>query len=296
MLETLKHILISWYSWCLLLLDKVNTALSKLKKQEQISCLNVLIVLISAKKQMKSEVKQMEDEFSVKQKNTDPDESAQTVELQPLILKQTSHNTKGTQARPYDFGAETYDVYSNLKNPFMVGILAADTERIQLDPIKTQNLFQQIEKDSTYSLEYPLNISAHRKRKLSSTQQLSSTGENKTVTVGGDKLKTASMEYLPPEKLKEDKRKLEVYIQSFFSHFLKRLGEEPGGLPVIINELVPLFVEHQIRIRFYEAFRQIHVMSDLISTLEKISSDNELENFELFCSAIFVFYSSQSNR
>jgi hypothetical protein len=280
----------------LLLLDKVNTALSKLKKQEQISCLNVLIVLISAKKQMKSEVKQMEDEFSVKQKNTDPDESAQTVELQPLILKQTSHNTKGTQARPYDFGAETYDVYSNLKNPFMVGILAADTERIQLDPIKTQNLFQQIEKDSTYSLEYPLNISAHRKRKLSSTQQLSSTGENKTVTVGGDKLKTASMEYLPPEKLKEDKRKLEVYIQSFFSHFLKRLGEEPGGLPVIINELVPLFVGHQIRIRFYEAFRQIHAMDELITTLEKISSDNELENFELFCSAIFVFYSSQSNR
>ena len=296
MLETLKHILIGWYSWCLLLLDKVNTALSKLKKQEQISCLNVLIVLISAKKQMKSEVKQMEDEFSVKQKNTDPDESAQTVELQPLILKQTSHNTKGTQARPYDFGAETYDVYSNLKNPFMVGILAADTERIQLDPIKTQNLFQQIEKDSTYSLEYPLNISAHRKRKLSSTQQLSSTGENKTVTVGGDKLKTASMEYLPPEKLKEDKRKLEVYIQSFFSHFLKRLGEEPGGLPVIINELVPLFVGHQIRIRFYEAFRQIHAMDELITTLEKISSDNELENFELFCSAIFVFYSSQSNR
>ena len=273
-----------------------STALSKLKKQEQISCLNVLIVLISAKKQMKSEVKQMEDEFSVKQKNTDPDESAQTVELQPLILKQTSHNTKGTQARPYDFGAETYDVYSNLKNPFMVGILAADTERIQLDTIKTQNLFQQIEKDSTYSLEYPLNISAHRKRKLSSTQQLSSTGENKTVTVGGDKLKTASMEYLPPEKLKEDKRKLEVYIQSFFSHFLKRLGEEPGGLPVIINELVPLFVEHQIRIRFYEAFRQIHAMDELITTLEKISSDNELENFELFCSAIFVFYSSQSNR
>jgi hypothetical protein len=280
----------------LLLLDKVNTALSKLKKQEQISCLNVLIVLISAKKQMKSEVKQMEDEFSVKQKNTDPDESAQTVELQPLILKQTSHNTKGTQARPYDFGAETYDVYSNLKNPFMVGILAADTERIQLDPIKTQNLFQQIEKDSTYSLEYPLNISAHRKRKLSSTQQLSSTGENKTVTVGGEKLKTASMEYLPREKLKEDKRKLQVYIQNFFSHFLKRLGEEPGGLPVIINELVPLFVGHQIRIRFYEAFRQIHAMDELITTLEKISSDNELENFELFCSAIFVFYSSQSNR
>ena len=276
------------------MLDKVNTALSKLKKQEQISCLNVPIVLIYAKKQINSEVKQMEDEFSVKQKKGDPDESTQTVVLQPLILKQTSHNTKGTQARPYEFGAETYDVYSNLKNPFMVGILATDADRIQLDPINTQKLFQQIEKDSTYTLEYPLNISAHRKRKLSSTQELSLAGGSKTATVREEKLKIASMEYLPREKLKEDKRKLEVYIQSFFSHFLKRLGEEPGGLPVIINELVPFFVEHQIRIRFYEAFRQIHAMEDLITTLEKISSDNELENFELFCSAIFVFYCSQS--
>ena len=277
------------------MLDKVNPDLRKLKKLEQISCLNVPIVLISAKKQMKSEVKQMEDELLVKQKKAEPDESAQTVVLQPLILEQTSHNTKGTQARPYDFGAETYDVYSNLKNPFMVGILAADTERIQLDPINTQNLFQQIEKNSTYTLEYPLNISAHSKRKLSSNQQVSSAEKNKTPPVREGKLKTASMEYLPREKLKEDKRKLQVYIQKFFGHFLKRLVEEPGGLPLIINELVPLFVDHQIRIRFYEAFRQMHAMEDLITTLEKISSDCELENFELFCSAIFVFYSSQSN-
>ena len=244
---------------------------------------------------MKSEVKQKEDEFLVKQKNAEPDESAQTVALQPLILKQTSHNTKGIQARTYDFGAETYDVYSKLKNPFMVGILAAETERIQLDPINTQNLFQQIEKNSTYSLEYPLNISAHSKRKISSIHQASSVEKNEILTGREEKLKTASMEYLPREKLKEDKRKLQVYIQHLFSHFLKRLREEPGGLPVIINELVPLFVDHQIRIRFYEAFRQIHAMEDLITTLEKISSDHELENFELFCSAIFVFYSSQSN-
>ena len=276
------------------MLNKVNPDLRKLKKLEQISCLNVLIVLISAKK-MKSEVKQMEDEILVKQKNEEPDESVQTVVLQPLILKQTAHNTKGTKARPYDFGAETYDVYSNLKNPFMVGILATDTERIQLDPINTQNLFQQIEKNSTYTLESPVNISAHSKRKLSFTQLVSSAGKNENTTIREGKLKMASMEYLPREKLKENKRKLQVYIQNFFNHFLKRLGEEPGRLPEIINELVPLFVAHQIRIRFYEAFRQMYTMEDLITTLEKISGDYELENFELFCSAIFVFYSSQRN-
>ena len=244
---------------------------------------------------MKSEVKQMDDELPDKHKDLDTDESSDTLVLQPLILKQTSHNTKGTKAQPYVFGSETYDVYSNPKNPFMVGIIASETDRIQLDPINTQNLFQQIEKNSTYSLEYPLNISAHRKRKLSHAEEVSAAGGNKTTEIGEEKLKTASKEYLPREKLKEDKRKLEVYIQNFFLYFLKRLGEEPRELPVIINELVPLFVEHQIRIRFYEAFRQIHKMEDLIITLEKISIDYELENFELFCSAIFVFYSSLSN-
>ena len=33
--------------------------------------------------------------------------------------------------------------------------------------------------------------------------------------------------------------------------------------------------------------------SEIIKTLKKISDDSELENFELFCSALFVFYSSK---
>ena len=85
-------------------------------------------------------------------------------------------------------------------------------------------------------------------------------------------------------------------MQGFFTQVLKRLGEEPGGLAVIINELVPLFVEHQIRVRFYDAFRQIRNMDDLRITLKKISNDSELENFELFCSALFIFYSSQGGK
>ena len=244
---------------------------------------------------MKNELEEIEDQFSVKHKNDNPDDSVQTVALLPLILKQVPKNTKGTKSLPYDFGSETYDVYSNLKNPFMVGILAADTERIQLDPIKTQNLFQQFEKKSTYTLEYPLNISAHRKRKLSSAQQSSGEKQNTAANVRGSKLKNVSSVYLPREKLKEDKRKLQAYIQSFFSHLLKRLSDEKGALPVIINELVTLFVENRIRIRFFKAFLQIRVMDDLISTLEKISNDSELENFEFFCSALFVFYSSQKS-
>ena len=244
---------------------------------------------------MDNERSRLKESISGKNKKENTTETVNSVPLQPLILKQNPKNIKGTKSLPYDFGAETYDVYSNPKNPFMVGILAAETDKIQLDPIKAQSLFQQIEKKSPYSLEYPLNISSHRKRKLSpATRPISEDADSETETVGSErKLEIASSEYLPREKLKENKRKLNVYIQGFFCHVLKRLSEDPGELAQIINEIVPLLVEHQIRVRFYQAFCQIQSSGDLNTTLEKISKDVELENFELFCSALFVFYSSQ---
>ena len=244
---------------------------------------------------MDKDVRRLEETISVENKKENTIETANSVPLQPLILKQNPKNIKGTKSLPYDFGAETYEVYSNLKNPFMVGILAAETEKIQLDPIKAQSLFQQLEKKSPYSMEYPLNISAHRKRKLSRATQTFSVDEDVEYETAGSesKLEIASSEYLPRKKLKENKRKLNVYIQGFFSYILKRLREDPSELAQIINEIVPLFVEHQIRIRFYQAFSQIQSSDDLNNTLEKISKDVELENFELFCSALFVFYSSQ---
>ena len=244
---------------------------------------------------MDKERSRLEDPLSVKNKKESPTDIVNSDSIQPLILKQNPKNVKGTKSLPYDFNAETYEVYTNLKNPFMVGILAAETDKVQLDPIKAQVLFQQIEKKMPYSLEYPLNISAHRKRKLSNvTKSFSEDAESETEIVESEsKLKMAPSAYLPREKLKENKRKLNNYIKGFFSYVLKRLSEDPGELAQVINEIVPLFVEHQIRVRFYKAFCQIRRIDDLNITLEKISKDVELENFELFCSALFVFYSSQ---
>ena len=244
---------------------------------------------------MDNERSSLEERISVKNKKENPTELKNSVPLQPLILKQNPKNIKGTKSLPYDFNSETYDVFRNSKNPFMVGILAAETDKIRLDPIKAQSLFQQLEKESPYSFEYPLNISAHRKRKFSpETKPFLDDAESEAESVVSDsKLKMASSEYLPREKLKENKRRLNVYIQGFFSYVLKRFSEDPDELAKIINEIVPLFVENQIRVRFYQAFSQIRSNDDLNTTLEKISKDVELENFELFCSALFAFYSSQ---
>ena len=234
------------------------------------------------------------DELHNKKQNNDLlEKSSQTDSMQPLIIKQAPSNPKGTKSLPYNFGSDTYSVYSNLNNPFMVGILNSDTDTIQLDPIKTQSLFQQMEKKSTYSIDYPLNISAHKKRKITSAIQRSAEEKEKNLSTSKMSQKDSPSEYLTKEKLKEDKRRLSAHIENFFYHLLKRLGKHPGELPAIINELVPLFVENKIRIRFYKAFHQIRDLPELIKTLKKISDDCEIENFELFCSALFVFYSSK---
>ena len=156
---------------------------------------------------MNNERNRPEELIPVENKKENTTGTVKSVPLQPLILKQNPKNIKGTKSLPYDFGAETYDVYSNPKNPFMVGILAAETDKIQLDPIKAQSLFQQLEKKSPYSLEYPLNISAHRKRKLSGANPAFSTDEDgESEKVGSErKLKIVSSEYLPRKKLKENK-------------------------------------------------------------------------------------------
>ena len=51
--------------------------------------------------------------YEKKQKNDFPDESYQTDSMQPLVIKQAPNNPKVTKSLPYNFGSETYSVYSN---------------------------------------------------------------------------------------------------------------------------------------------------------------------------------------
>ena len=170
---------------------------------------------------MKKEIDKTKKQLSIKKENVILEESNHSIPIQPLLLNQVNKNTKGTKSLPYEFGTETYEVYINQKNPFMVGILTSDTDRIKLDPINTQNFFQQFEKSSTYSIEYPLNISAHRKRKVSLPQKKIPEEKNQENLIRNIKVNDVPQEYLPKEKLKENKIKLQTYIQSFCNHFLK---------------------------------------------------------------------------
>ena len=59
-----------------------------------------------------------------------------------------------------------------------------------------------MEKKSTYSIEYPLNISAHKKRKVTSAIQNSAKENEKNLKASEMMLKDVSSEYLPKKKLK----------------------------------------------------------------------------------------------
>lgn len=88
--------------------------------------------------------------------------------------------------------------------------------------------------------------------------------------------------------------RLQTAIEAFFHHVLALLREDPNQLATLVNDLLPLFLKFEIRIRIYPAYRQFSGFETFLETLEKINEDFEIENFELFCSALFGFYSQQA--
>ncbi len=193
----------------------------------------------------------------------------------PLILKQNRSKAVQKGPVPYRHGSDTYERYSNRKNPFIERVLASEAEPTQMAPQKAQALFQHIRDKKQYQLGFTTERSPYNRRKIAHPG-------------GGASQETR---FVSAETLKEDSGKLSPSIETFFKHILGRLQHDPNELSLIVNELVPLFVEHEIRIKVYDAFRTFYSIDQFLETLAKISLDSEIENFELFCSALFGFYS-----
>lgn len=193
----------------------------------------------------------------------------------PLILQQNQRREKNATARPYQFGADTFERYSNSKNPFLERALQGEKTTTPLNPSKVQSLFQHLREKNQYQLAFPTERVAHYRRKITGHQV-----KNHQIP-----------KFLQQKELKENTPKLEASIQTFFQHILARLRYNPHELSTIVNELVPLFLEFQIRIKVFDAFRTFYSVEQFLDTLAKISEGNDLENFDFFCSALFGFYS-----
>ena len=204
-------------------------------------------------------------------------ESSKEKQKTHLILEQNPKNIKGTQALPYEFGRDIYEVYSNPKNPFLGRILGGEVSSLDLDPKKAGALVKEIITEQRYRVHFPGSGSAHQKRKIAR----------------GTTLRSHCKGYKKNPVLPENQIRLQTAIEAFFYHSLNLLKEDPNRLAQLVNDLLPLFVKHEVRIRIYPSYRQFSGFEQFLDTLEKITEDFEIENLEIFFSALFGFYSQQ---
>ena len=104
------------------------------------------------------------------------EESPRDKQKTPLILEQNPRNIKGAQALPYEFGRETYEVYSNPKNPFLGRILGGEIPPLELDAKQAGALLQEIGSEQGYRVNFPGAGSAHQKRKATSGKSSKTSG------------------------------------------------------------------------------------------------------------------------
>ena len=194
----------------------------------------------------------------------------------PLIIRQRPRN-HGASSKlvPYKPPADTYDLFSNPKSPFLERLVTSTTEQTKLSSEKLQNLFEKMqEKGGSYRLAYPSAKGAHEKRSIA------------PGTIPGK-----SQTYGNPSESYEAPQRLQHFVQLFMEQVLSDLRENPFRLTKLVQDLAKLFEEQDIRIRVYDAYRTFKSFDQLLETLTRISEDTEIENFELFCSALVGFYS-----
>lgn len=96
--------------------------------------------------------------------------------------------------------------------------------------------------------------------------------------------------YMEPARLTGDLRRLPFWIDDFFQSVLARLREDPSSFFAVIQELTELLRANNVRIRVYEAYRELQDWDDLMDTLTEIARYPSLETFDLFCSALLAYY------
>jgi hypothetical protein len=199
------------------------------------------------------------------------------------ILNQQGRKIKGAEPLPYEFGSEVYRLYSNGKNPFLGRTLSGTASESNLSAEQANLLFRKLEAEGAYGLGYITSDAPHRKRSIVAA-----------VAPSTENIPRKLSNFRAVSRLPDHPERLHGRVQGFFHHTLRRLRESPQDLPQVVNELAALFQEHEIRIPVPEIFRRFRGFEPFLETLERIAEDHELENFELFCAALFGFYSQHA--
>ena len=167
-----------------------------------------------------------------------------------------------------------YHLQKNTRNPYLQRTIAPQTPQRKKSGEELDKLGQMISGRAGYELAPSNLVTAHLRRELSHPSP--------PPALRG--------EYLDPEKLTGDTYKLPWLIHDFFHSILSRLKENPAQFDAVVEELVALFHDNNIRIRLYEAYHTFRDWSHLMDTLEEVSQYPSPETFDLFCSALLTYY------
>lgn len=203
-------------------------------------------------------------------------ESEEVKKLLWLFRNQPPDPEKGeVDVNPVD---AIYHLQNNTNNPYLGRAIAPETKKLARDSNDLKKLSVLFSTQNLYELKPTNRNQPFQERELNHP-------EKKAPHKEGGKVG-----YMAPEKLSGDVYKLPWMIDEFFSGILIRLRKNPREFDRVVEELLHLFHENNIRIKVYDAYYQLKDWNNLIDTLKEISDYPSPETFDLFCSALFAYY------
>jgi hypothetical protein len=167
-----------------------------------------------------------------------------------------------------------YRLFKNTRNPFVQRAIAPQPEKADRTERELTDLSRMLAAQQLYHVGPANQATPFRRRQLKHPEPPPSHEQR----------------YLEPARLAGHLGRLPFQIDEFFQAVLARLQADPNDFFTVIDDLTRLFRNNNIRIKIYEAYRELQDWDDLMDTLAEIAHYPSLETFDLFCSALLAYY------
>jgi hypothetical protein len=167
-----------------------------------------------------------------------------------------------------------YRLFKNTRNPFVQRAIAPQPEKAIRSEGELADLTRMLAAQKVYQVGPGNQTTPFRRRQLKHPEPPPS----------------PEPRYLEPSKLVGNQGRLPFLIDEFFQGVLTRLEADPNAFFTVIDELTALLRTNNVRIKIYEAYRELQDWDDLLDTLAEIAHYPSLETFDLFCSALLAYH------
>ena len=168
------------------------------------------------------------------------------------------------QASTLSTAAETYDLFSNPKSPFLQRLVTAPTEQTKLSSEKLESLLKKCRREVA-PIDWLIPLQKVRTKNGASLLNFAWQISNLWKSIGFLWSSTTT-----------------AFCPVVYGTGALWSKEDPF---IWLNwfKIYHTLEEQEIRIRVYDVYRTFRSFDQLLDTLTRISEDTEIENFELFC-------------